>query len=85
MIDLTMVAGVASLILGLLGGYQYLAKPAMRFHAVRKLVDDLDDDWHKGSVSPADLAKLATDIHDVIHPDAPVPAPSPTVATGSTS
>ncbi len=66
MLDLTTIAGFASLGLSAAAGYGLFQHLKSKLDAVRQLIDDVDNDVAKGTIATADLQKVWADIKAVV-------------------
>ena len=65
-IDLGLAAAVATIVLGLTATVAYVVKAKAKLHAVRVLVDDIDDALADNVLSKEEIERIASDLHEVL-------------------
>ncbi len=64
--DPGLVATIATVILGITASVAYAVKAKAKVHAVRVLVDDMDDALADNALSREEIERIASDIHEIL-------------------
>ncbi len=64
--DPGLVATIATVILGITASVAYAVKAKAKIHAVRVLVDDMDDALADNALSREEIERIAWDIHEIL-------------------
>ncbi len=64
--DPGLVATIATVILGITASVAYAVKAKAKIHAVRVLVDDMDDALADNALSREEIERIASDIHEIL-------------------
>ena len=65
-IDLGLAAAVATIVLGLTATVAYAVRVKVRLHAVRVLVNDIDDALADNVLSKEEVERIAGDLHEIL-------------------
>ena len=65
-IDPGLVAIIATIILGLTAAVAYVVKAKAKLHAVRVLVDDIDNALADNVLSKEEIERIASDLHEIL-------------------
>ena len=61
-----LVATIATIILGLTATVAYVVKAREKLHAVRVLVDDIDDALADNVLSKEEVERITDDLHEIL-------------------
>ena len=65
-IDPGLVACIATVLLAVGVGIVYVVKAKAKLHAVRVLVDDIDDALADNVLSKEEIERIASDLHEIL-------------------
>lgn len=64
--DPGLVATIATVILGIAASIAYAAKAKAKVHAVRVLLDDMDDALEDNALSREEIERITWDLHEIL-------------------